>query len=178
MLKISWGSIGTIAEAALASLSRLFKYLPLSWRGASALILGVLLAKWFWILLAPQTTFTATLPERAAGVEAGQLFGVTASNDVTAQGVALPNVQLLGVFAASSGKKGFAILKLDDKSQTGVAEGEEVATGTRLIAVHADHVILERAGVQQRVNLENQYANSPHAAILPGMNPAAANRKK
>lgn len=178
MLKINWGSIGTIAEAAFASLARLFNFLPFSWRGVSALILGVLLAKWFWILFAPQTSFTATQPQRAAGMEAGQLFGVTTSNEATAaHGVALPNVQLLGVFAASAGKRGFAVLKLDDKSQTGVAEGEEVATGTRLVAVHADHVILERAGVRQRVNLENKYAGSPHGITSQGMNKATGNSK-
>jgi general secretion pathway protein C len=177
MLKINRSSIGTIAEAAFASMARLFNFLPLSWRGVSALILGVLLAKWFWILFAPQTSFTAALPQRAAGMETGQLFGVTSSNETTANGVALPNVQLLGVFAASEGKRGFAVLKLDDRSQTGVAEGEEVATGTRLVAVHADHVVLERAGVRQRVNLENKYASSPHGITLQGMNKAPANSK-
>lgn len=184
MLKISWASIGTIAEGVLAGLSRLSIYLPLSWRGASALILGVLLAKWWWVLFAPHATFTAALPERASAAEAGQLFGISAAKNVAAQGVALPNVQLLGIFAASAGKKGFAILKLDNKRQTGVAEGEEVATGTRLVAVHDDHVLLERAGVQQRVNLETQdngsrntgsrNTSTPHRGTLPGINPGSA----
>ena len=160
MLKISWSSIGTIAEVVLTSLSRLSIYLPLSWRGLSALILGVLLAKWWWVLFAPHATFTTAIPERASTMEAGQLFGVTVADEVKAQGVALPNVQLLGIFAASAGKKGFAILKLDDKRQTGVAEGEEVASGTRLVAVNNDHVLLERAGVQQRINLETKGTGS------------------
>lgn len=178
MLKISWSSIGTITEGVLTSLSRLSIYLPLSWRGLSALILGVLLAKWWWILFAPHATYTAAIPERASAAEAGRLFGVTVANDVGAQGVALPNVQLLGIFAASAGKKGFAILMLDDKRQKGVAEGEEVATGTRLVAVHDDHVLLERAGVQQRVNLETKDAGTARGVTIPGFNPAAINKRK
>ena len=183
MLKINWSSIGTMAEAGLTSLTRLSIYLPLSWRGLSALILGVLLAKWWWILFAPQATYTAAIPERASAAEAGLLFGVTVTNNVSTQGVALPNVRLLGIFAASAGKKGFAILKLDDKRQTGVAEGEEVASGTRLLAVHDDHVLLERAGVQQRVNLETkgtgiENTGTPHGGTLPGINPAAVSKRK
>lgn len=178
MLKINLASIGTVTEGVLTSLSRLSIYLPLSWRGLSALILGVLLAKWTWILFAPHATYTAAIPERASAAEAGRLFGVTLANDVSAQGVALPNVQLLGIFAASAGKKGFAILKLDDKRQLGVAEGEEVATGTRLVAVKDDHVLLERAGVQQRVLLETKDTGTPRGVTLPGINPAASNKRK
>lgn len=159
MLKINWGSIGTLGDAAMVTLTRLSFYWPFSWRGVSALVLGVLLAKWFWILFAPHAIFTAAMPERAAGLEAGRLFGVTLTNDAATQGVALPNVLLLGVFAASAGKAGFAVLKLDDKRQVGVAEGEEVAAGTKLLAVHADYVLLEHAGVQQKVNLENKYTD-------------------
>lgn len=155
MLRMNGRSIGTITDTVLTALSRLAFYWPFSWRGVSALILGVLLAKWFWILFAPHATFTAAVPERPAGVEAGRLFGVAVSTEMATQGVALPNAQLLGVFAASGGKTGFAVLKLDDARQMGVAEGEEVTPGTRLVAVHADHVLLERAGIKQRINLDN-----------------------
>lgn len=163
MLRMNWGSLGSAGDLILNALSRL----PFSWRGLSALILGVLLAKWFWILFAPHSAFTAAMPDRAAGLEAGRLFGVTQSTDVATQGVAIPNVQLLGVFAASAGKPGFAILKLDDKRQVGVAEGEDVAPGTRLVEVEAGYVLLERAGVRQKVILENKYAATPNKNGLP-----------
>jgi general secretion pathway protein C len=175
--RMNWGSIGTMGDMALSGLSRIAAYWPFSWRALSALILGVLLAKWIWILFAPQAIFTSAVPERAAGIETGQLFGVPVSTEAVSQGVALPNVQLLGVFTASGDKPGFAVLKLDDTRQLGVAEGEEVASGTRLAAVHADHVILERAGVQQRVNMENKYAASPYTGVLPAHG-AAANRQQ
>jgi type II secretory pathway component PulC len=84
---------------------------------------------------------------------------------------------LLGVFTASANRPGFAILKLDDKRQKGVGEGEEVAAGTKLVAVYADYVLLERAGVQQRVNLENKYADSTNKGIQPASGAAAANKQ-
>lgn len=176
MLKINMGSIGAIGDMVLTTLSRLSVYWPFSWRSVSALVLGVLLAKWFWILFAPQATFTAAVPVRTAGIEAGQLFGVAVSTEAPSEGVALPNVQLLGVFSASAGKKGFAVLKLADNRQVGVAVGEEVAPGTKLVDVQPDHVLLERAGVQQRVNLENKYAGSANKAGSPAYGAAAGSK--
>ena len=181
MLRINWGSIGTLGDVILNNLSRLSFYWPVSWRGLSAIILGVLLAKWLWIFFAPHATYTAAVPVHTAGVEAGRLFGMAAVPDTASQGVALPNVQLLGVFTASAGKPGFAVLKLDSNRQMGIVEGEEVAAGTKLIKVHADHVILERAGVQQRVNLENKYADSPNSSqimSLPAFGAAANSNYK
>lgn len=174
--RLNWVRVGAIGDMVLSNLSLLAAYWPFAWRSLSAVILGVLLAKWIWILFAPQAIFTSAVPERAAVVETGQLFGVPVSNDTVNQGVALPNLQLLGVFTASGGKPGFAVLKLEAR-QLGVAEGEEVAPGTRLVAVHADHVILERAGIQQRVNLENKYPVSSSQRMLPA-NGAAATRQQ
>lgn len=167
MLGMNGISIATITDALLAALTRFSFYWPVSWRGISALILGIFLAHWFWILFAPHATFTAAIAERSAGIEAGRIFGVAASTDASTQGVALPNVQLLGVFAASGGKKGFAVLKLDDTRQMGVAEGEEITPGTRLVTVQADHVLLERAGIKQRVNLDNMSPGSANQGIQP-----------
>ena len=167
ILRINWGIFGGFGEATIVILSRL----PFTWKSTSALVLGVLLAKWFWILFAPHAIFTAAVPERAAGVEADQLFGRVQSNESATQGVALPNVKLLGIFSANAGKTGFAILKLDDKLQVGVAEGEEVTPGTKLVTVFTDHVLLERAGVQQQVSLENKYASSPNKGVLPANTP-------
>ncbi len=173
MLRMNRGAVWSVAETVMAALSRL----PFSWRSLSALILGVLLAKWFWILLAPHATFTSVMPEQMASPEAGRLFGKVATSEVSTQGVALPNVQLLGVFTASTNRPGFAILRLDDKRQKGVGEGEEVAAGTRLVAVYADYVLLERAGVQQRVDLENKYTSAADKGIQPANGAVTANKQ-
>ena len=120
VFKLNPGSLGNMAVAAMTLLSRL----PFSWRGISALVLGILLAKWFWILLAPQPLYSAVRPGSTAANEAGLLFGTVQSGDTVNQGVALPNVQLLGIFSANAGKPGFAVLKLSENRQVGVAEGE------------------------------------------------------
>lgn len=174
--RLNWGRVGAIGDMVLSNLSLLASYWPFSWRSFSAVILGVLLAKWTWILFTPQVIFSSALPERTAAVETGQLFGVPAPNDSVNQSIALPNLQLLGVFTASGGKSGFAVLKLEAR-QLGVAEGEEVAPGTRLTSVHADHVILERAGIQQRVNLENKYPAVSSQRMLPAYGAATTRQQ-
>jgi hypothetical protein len=161
MLKINRSSLGTAGDTAMRVLARL----PFSWSAVSAVVLGVLLAKWFWIIFAPQVIYTSIVPASSNSIAAGRLFGVASSNEIASQGVALPNVKLLGVFTATSQRPGFAILKLDDKRQLGIKEGEEVAAGTKLLAVHADYVVLENAGVQQTVMLENKYAAAPNKGI-------------
>lgn len=132
----------------------------LFWRVLGALVLGVVLAKWSWILFAPHATTTAALPEHTVVVEAGRLFGVAVSGIPSDEGAVLPNVRLVGVFAAGKGKPGFAVLKLDDKQQMGVAVGDSVVSGIRLLEVHPDYVLLERAGLHQRVNLESKIAGA------------------
>lgn len=139
----------TLREGGVAIIARS----PLSWRGVGALLMGVLLARWVWIFFAPQAIAIPASPEHGAALEAGRLFGQAASGVNPVEGTALSNVQLVGVFAASAGKPGFAILKLDDKRQVGVAVGGAVVPGTKLLAVHPDYVLLESGGMQQRVNL-------------------------
>lgn len=132
--------------------------LTLFWYGLGALVLGALLAKWAWVLFAPRATAIAVAPEHGATAEAGKLFGVPAAAPVSSvmEATAWPNVRLVGVFAAKTGRSGFAVLKLDDKRQAGVAAGENVLPGIRLLEVHPGYVLLERGGVQQRVNLEEK----------------------
>lgn len=149
-------SIMAVGEGNMAFLSRI----PFSWRGMAALVLGVLLAQWSWVLFAPLAPAIAPVAESGAAAEAGRLFGEARSGIVSVDGVAITNVRLVGVFAADAGKPGFAVLKLDDKHQVGVAVGGTVAPGTKLLEVHPDYVLLERAGVQQRVNMESKVAGA------------------
>ncbi len=58
-------------------------------------------------------------------------------------------IRLLGVVAASEGRLGHALLRLDAKTSVAVLQGEEVEPGLRLAEVHADHVILERNGARE-----------------------------
>lgn len=141
--------------------------MPLLWRMVGALVLGALLAKWTWLLLAPRTLSITAAPVHGATAEAGKLFG-TAPVTVAAvpaprmvETTVLPNARLVGVFAAATGQAGFAVLKLDDKRQVSAAAGQEVQPGIRLLEIRPGYVMLEKSGVQQRLSLEESRKEAP-----------------
>jgi general secretion pathway protein C len=133
-----------------------------AWYALGALVLGALLAKWSWILLKSPSTVAALVPDHAVSENSGRLFGAATAESTAA---AMPNVKLIGVFAPESGRSGFAVLKLDEQRQIGAAVGENVAPGVKLLEVHADHVVLERSGAQQRVDMIN--ASATGTGIVP-----------
>lgn len=164
-MRIGSSLFGSISETAGAKAQAVFSRLPFSWHAFGAVVIGALLAKWTWVLFAPHTL--AVLPPKPeTAVEASAaLFGVAASGAAAATvGAAVSNVRLLGVF---SGKQGFAVFKLDEKSQHGVALGEEVSPGNKLVEVADDHVLIEHNGARQRVNLENKFADSKGLVVEP-----------
>lgn len=136
------------------------------WRMLAVLVIGALLAHWVWVVFAPRSAsvLPAVLP--VSGLPAEHLFGIAAASSVpgtTAQ-AALPNLRLLGVFA---GSPGFAIFELDGKRQLGLATGQEIAQGVKLVEVAVEHVVIERGGVRQQVQLEgNESATRNVAAAM------------
>jgi len=142
-----------------------FSLLTLTWYMLGALVLGVLLAKWSWVLLKAPATVSAIAPSHDISGNSGQLFGVAAEADSSA--AVLPNVKLVGVFAPDSGPAGFAVLSLDEQHQVGVVAGGTVAPGVKLLEVHAHHVVLDRSGVQQKIELVNINAGTAGTGIVP-----------
>lgn len=149
--------------------------LPLLWPVLGALVLGALLARWAWVLFAPHTLSVAATPEYSATAESGKLFGVapppaaaTPAPRLTGSSI-LPNARLAGVFAATTGRSGFAVLKLEGNRQIGVAAGQEVQPGVRLLEIHPDYVLLGQNGMQQRVILEENRGilNKSEAVMYP-----------
>ncbi len=175
--RFNTGIFNTAGDVLSTFLTFVARYWPLSWKGLSAIVLGALFARWVWILFAPQPIYTSALPERPAAEEAERLFGQAINNKDTSQGVALPNAKLIGVFAASAYKPGFAILKLESGRQVGAGIGEEVAQGVKLVAIKSTHVVLERNGIQQKVNLENQYVPG-NGAVMTTIQQSPANSEQ
>lgn len=136
------------------------------WRILGALLLGVLLARWSWTLFAPHAEVTAAISEHGVAAEAARLFGVADSAVPVTEVLAWPNVQLLGVFAAGTGKASFAVFDLDGK-QVGVALGENLVSGIKLAEVHADHVLLERAGIRRKIGFEAVVAGASGTMAAP-----------
>lgn len=117
---------------------------------AALALFGLVLAYWTWVWFAPRAEPRA---EAAAG-EAGNLaiasrvFGRVerGRNGASPTGIA---IKLFGIVAASSGRRGYAVVQLDAKQILAVHEGDDVTPGVRLAEVLRDHVILERAGVRE-----------------------------
>ena len=116
---------------------------------AALALLGLILAQWTWVWLAPRTEPRAQ-PSAGTGGQAAvarALFGSAPAGGGVAAPAGIP-IKLLGVVAASAGHAGFALLQLDAK-QLVVREGDDVAPGIRLAQVAGDHVVLERSGVRE-----------------------------
>src|SRR5487761_2548107 len=105
--------------------------------GAVAL-LGAVLAYWTWAWFAPRAEATAA-----------------------PTGIA---ITLLGVVAASGGRRGYAVVQLEGKQILAVHEGEDIAPGIRLAEVDADHVILDRNGVRETLAWPQRPGSAPASA--------------
>ena len=119
----------------------------------SALVLpGVVLAYWSWAWLAPAPAPRAPAAVETAGTTstAGGLFG-SVQQGSGAAAAASSAIRLLGVVAASGGRRGHAVLRLDAKKTIAVLQGEDVEPGLRLAEVHTDHIVLERNGARETV---------------------------
>jgi general secretion pathway protein C len=117
---------------------------------AALALLGLVLAYWSWAWLAPPPAPRAPAVVETAGLtsSAAGLFR-TVKEGPGAAAAASSAVRLLGVVAASGGRRGHAVLRLDAKKTVAVLQGEDVEPGLRLAEVHVDHIVLERNGARE-----------------------------
>lgn len=151
LLHYAW--VGRYSSPRLVASGVNRKHFPDSriWGGIGALLLGILLAKWAWVLLGPRNILAPVAVQPASPAVTGGLFGIPAVSAVPGQSALLTNVRLVGVFA---GARGFAVVEFADKHQLGVALGGEVEAGTKLVELAPTYVVFERAGMRQRVMLD------------------------
>ncbi|MGP1676054.1 MAG: type II secretion system protein N [Burkholderiales bacterium] len=138
-------------------------------------LLGAVLAYWTWAWFAPRAEprVEAAAAQSSSVASAGAVFGKVPRNQVAAPtGIA---IKLLGVVAASIGRRGYAVVQLEAKQVLAVHEGEDVAPGIRLAEVHPDHVILERNGVRETLSWpEKKGSASPLAQAARSVAPRGA----
>ena len=117
---------------------------------AALALLVLVLAYWTWVWLAPRPEPRGQPLADPAGrvASANNLFGSVQRDPNTAAPTGI-SIKLLGVVAASGGRRGTAVVQLEAKQILAVHEGEDIAPGIRLAEVHADHVILERNGTRE-----------------------------
>lgn len=133
-----------LAQTALVSLLTL----------AALALLGLVLAYWTWVWLAPgpEPRAPSAVPPTAGVGAALGLFG----NAPTSGAVAAPTgiaIRLLGIVAATRGGRGVAAVQLEGKDIVAAREGEDIAPGIRLAEVAPHHVILERGGIRETLPL-------------------------
>lgn len=132
---------------------------------AALALFGAVLAYWTWAWFAPRAELRAEAAPGAAGniVTASRLFGRVerSKNAAAPTGIA---IKLLGIVAASGGRRGHAVVQLDGKQILAVHEGEDVAPGVRLAQVLPDHVILERGGLRETLAWPEKRATAAVAA--------------
>lgn len=136
---------------------------------AALALLGLVLAYWTWAWFAPRAESRAeTAGDEGGGVaSASAMFGRVQRNQNTAAPTGIA-IKLLGVVAASGGRRGYAVVQLEAKQILAVHEGEDVAPGIRLAEVHPDHVILERGGIRETLAWPEKRAAA--APAVPAVN--------
>ena len=133
------------------------------WFGAALVVALVLvlawqLAYWTWMFVAPRTADApaATSPAVVDLAEIARLFGASApaggpSGDLVLKGVVAPTpgVAASAIFAPRAGR------------DISVFIGDEVRPGVKLVEVDPDHVLVERGGVRERIDLAAARSTAP-----------------
>lgn len=143
---------------------------------AALALFGLVLAYWTWVWFAPRAEPRAEAAAGDAGnlASASRVFGRVerTKNSAAPTGIA---IKLLGVVAASGGRRGYAVVQLEAKQILAVHEGDDVTPGVRLAEVHPDHVILERGGVRETLAWPEKKASaSPSTKAAESVAPRVA----
>jgi general secretion pathway protein C len=131
---------------------------------ALVLLLAWQLARWTWVFLAPPRV--ATTPQGAAEVDLAAvagLFGASPPAGTAAAGSS--PLRLKGVIAPTPGVEASAIFSTGAGRDIAVFLDGEVQPGVKLVEVQPTHVMVSRAGVRERIDLEA--ARSAAAAPSP-----------
>jgi hypothetical protein len=128
--------------------------------------LGVGLAHVTWLALAPRMAGAPNVVAQSAQPQPGataarHVFGASGSASTTKRVMPATGLVLLGVLSSPEPGAGRAIVGVQGSRPALVAAGEPIVDGIELHEVHADHVIVLRQGVPERVELQR---GAPRAA--------------
>jgi general secretion pathway protein C len=125
------------------------------------------LAHWTWVFVAPPLTASAPPTAREVDLAAvASLFGAEPPRG-SAPVASAGSLRLKGVVAPTPGVAASAIFNAGAARDLSVYIGGEVQPGVKLSEVHPDHVIVTRAGVPERIDLEarKSLAGGPPGAM-------------
>ena len=132
---------------------------------ALVLLLAWQLAYWTWVFVAPPRASAPAAASRDVDLAAvARLFGAAPP---AGEGAAAPSasaLRLKGVVAPTPGTAASAIFSTGSGRDVSVFIEREVTPGVKLAEVHADHVIVSRGGVPERIDLDLRAAPSKAVA--------------
>jgi len=133
---------------------------------ALVLVLAYQLAHWTWVFIAPATVAADASGAPAVNLAAiAKLFGASAPSDALSSSGGL---RLKGVIAPDSGPRASAIFSIGGGKDITVLVDHEVQQGVKLAEVKPEYVVVSRAGVRERVDLER--ARTATTAAASGRN--------
>ncbi len=144
------------------------------------ILLAYLLAKWTWLFtqprqaITPPSSETISLDSVTERIVGAHLFGLAGERkSAEAAQVSTLNLRLKGVFAFSRDTPAFAIVNTGGRNDEAFKVGDEIQPGVKLDAVHSTHIVLQRGGAIERVNLEERPAGAPSARppVRPSLPP-------
>ena len=124
--------------------------------GALVVALAWQLAYWTWVFATPPQLASLPVPQESPAdiALASRLFGGSAAP--TTASVSTSGLRLKGVVAPTPGVAASAIFATGSGRDASIFVGSEVQPGVKLTEVHPDHVIVARAGVSERIDLETR----------------------
>ncbi len=128
--------------------------------------LGIGLANVTWLTLAPRTAgspsaLALSAPPAQGAAAARHIFGAPRSDSTAKRADTATGLVLLGVFSSPEPGAGRAILGMQGSRPLLVTAGEPIADGVELREVHADHVIVLRQGMPERIELQRGGSRAP-----------------
>lgn len=120
---------------------------------AAVALFALTAAYWTWQWLTPRSAPRApAVPVEIRHVtSAAGLFGTALLETGSAASAGI-EIRLLGVMAATAGKNGYAVLRIEPRQIITVREGRDIVPGIQLAEVAIDHVILQRDGIRQTLS--------------------------
>src|SRR5689334_18873925 len=117
---------------------------------ALVLVLAWQAAYWTWVFLTPGPVGSTTSQPAVDLAAVAKLFGANAPGEMTTAS----GLKLKGVIAPTAGNEASAIFSSGAGRDKAVYIGGEIEPGMKLAGVHPDHVLVSRAGVEGRIDLE------------------------
>lgn len=120
---------------------------------ALVVVLAYQLAYWTWRFVAPPRI--AAGPADPSDVDLAAIARMFGASPATPGGSAIiSGLRLKGVVAPTPGVAASAIFSAGSGRDVSVFVGRDIQPGVKLAEVHPDHVIVSRAGVDERIDLE------------------------